>query len=178
LNTLVVNLFAGPGTGKSTNAALAYGKLKCDGVKAELVTEFAKDLVWEGREKALGFQPYIIGKQMFHIHRLLGEVEVIITDSPILFGVIYNADGYGPSWRSHIWEVFNSWNTLNIHLLRNSEAHPYVEEGRTQSEAEAKLIDDRIFELIRGTPKVAIRVGEGDETANQIVAAVKERLNG
>src|SRR5262245_20723095 len=61
--TLTVNLFGGPGCGKSTNAALVFGKLKNDGINVELVTEFAKELTWEGRSGALRFQPYVTAKQ-------------------------------------------------------------------------------------------------------------------
>lgn len=41
--TLVVNLFGGPGSGKSTGAAYVFARLKMLGYNAELVTEFAKD---------------------------------------------------------------------------------------------------------------------------------------
>ena len=41
--TIVVNLFPGPGTGKSTGAAYIFSKLKMAGVDAEYVSEFAKE---------------------------------------------------------------------------------------------------------------------------------------
>lgn len=43
--TLVVNLFAQPGAGKSTGAAYLFYNLKCLGVNCEYVSEFAKDKV-------------------------------------------------------------------------------------------------------------------------------------
>ena len=48
-NSLTVNLFGGPGTGKSTTSAAVFSLLKMHGVNAELITEFAKDLTWEKR---------------------------------------------------------------------------------------------------------------------------------
>ncbi len=45
--TLVINMFAGPGAGKSTLAAGTFFRLKCLGVNAEIAPEYAKDLVWE-----------------------------------------------------------------------------------------------------------------------------------
>ena len=45
-NTLVVNLYGAPGSGKSTGAAYIFAKLKMLGVNCELITEFAKDKVW------------------------------------------------------------------------------------------------------------------------------------
>lgn len=174
--TLVVNLFGGPGTGKSTNAALTFGKLKSQGVSAELVTEYAKDLVWEERYHALGFQPYIIAKQMWRIHKLLGKVDVIITDSPILLGLVYGAEGYGEGWKSHILEFFNSLDNLNVMLIRNDEAHPYVANGRTQTDVgEAQLIDTQIESLLENhsIPTEFIDIQENDQTADQIVHLVE-----
>lgn len=46
-NCLVVNLFGVPGAGKSTGAAYIFSQLKMAGINAELITEFAKDKVWE-----------------------------------------------------------------------------------------------------------------------------------
>ncbi len=46
-DTLVVNLLGGPGSGKSTTAADVFARLKWQDINCELVTEFAKDLVWE-----------------------------------------------------------------------------------------------------------------------------------
>lgn len=56
---LVVNLFGVPGAGKSTGAAYVFSKLKMKGINAELVTEFAKDIVWENNSRGLKNQEYI-----------------------------------------------------------------------------------------------------------------------
>lgn len=60
---LVVNLFGAPGAGKSTGAAYIFSKLKMAGINAELVTEFAKDKVWEESKAVFENQAYIFGKQ-------------------------------------------------------------------------------------------------------------------
>ena len=59
---LVVNLFGAPGAGKSTGAAYIFSKLKMAGINAELVTEFAKDKVWEESKAVFQNQAYIFGK--------------------------------------------------------------------------------------------------------------------
>lgn len=51
--TICVNFFSGPGAGKSTLAAYVFSKLKMMGVNCELVSEFAKDKVWEKNNEAL-----------------------------------------------------------------------------------------------------------------------------
>ena len=50
---LVVNLFAGPGTGKSTVAAQIFAHLKWQGFSCELVTEFAKERFGKNLSKCL-----------------------------------------------------------------------------------------------------------------------------
>ena len=45
MKTIVVNLIAGPCSGKSTIAAGLFHKLKQQGIEAEMSLEFAKDKV-------------------------------------------------------------------------------------------------------------------------------------
>ena len=44
-------VFGGPGCGKSTLMARIFAELKTRGYDCEMVTEFAKDLVWEKRDE-------------------------------------------------------------------------------------------------------------------------------
>ena len=47
MKTLHINLWAGPGTGKSTMAAGIFAALKWNKIDCELVSEYAKQIVWE-----------------------------------------------------------------------------------------------------------------------------------
>ena len=57
--TLVVNLFGGPGTGKSTMMAGIFAKLKSLGYEC---LEFAKELVWENRLETFSDEAILIRK--------------------------------------------------------------------------------------------------------------------
>lgn len=62
---IIVNLYGAPGSGKSTGAAYIFASLKMMGVNAELVTEYAKDKVWEETREVFNNQAYIFGKPLF-----------------------------------------------------------------------------------------------------------------
>ena len=177
MQTLVVNLFGGPGVSKSTNMALVFGKLKTKGINAEMAPEYAKALVWEKRHVALSEQQYIIAKQIYWVTRLVGQVDVVVTDSPILFGLIY---GKQPNkyWKQHVLSTFKSWNTCNFLLQRDPDKHLYVEKGRTQTEEEAVAVDKDIEVLLQaeGIHYWPVRVRESDKTADAIVELVEHAL--
>lgn len=139
---IVVNLFAGPGAGKSTAAAYIFSQLKMKGVNCELITEFAKDKTWEKNYSALRCQEYVFGKQSYKMDRCRDQVDVIITDSPLPLGVFYNQNPVlGPHYEHLVMDVFNTYDNVNYFINRKK---PYNPVGRNQTEEEAKEIDERI----------------------------------
>lgn len=176
--TPVVNLLGGPGTGKSTTAAFLFALLKGEGVNAELITEFAKDLTWEGRDAALAFQPYVTAKQMWRQHRVDGKVDVIITDSPIILGLVYQGEGCTTSFQNFVTETYRNYRNLTIFLKRNPDVHPYNPIGRNQTEEEALIKDEEILNMLRkyGIPYQELPILEGLGTAEKIVDQVNYYL--
>lgn len=92
MKTIVVNLFGEPSAGKSTAAMDITAKLKRAGINAEYVSEFAKDKVYEHNDEVFLHQEYIFGKQSFKMGRVRDNVQVIVTDSPLLLNILYNCD--------------------------------------------------------------------------------------
>ena len=137
-NTLVVNLFAGPGTGKSTSMAHIFAELKWRNVDCEMITEYAKDKVWEGSEHVLENQYYVSGKQYFKLKRIQGKVDVVITDSPILVGLIYGINE-PEEFGNLIHKYHHQFNNLNIFLNRTK---PYNPNGRVQKNVSEAIEKD------------------------------------
>lgn len=141
--TKYINLFGGPGVGKSTTAAAIFVEMKRRNMNVELVTEVAKDFVWEGRMQTLDIQPYVTIKQFRNLYRLKGKVDYVISDSPILLGCIY-ADKYAPtlpaSYKQFIVDLHRQELDPSINIILR-RVFDYDSNGRYQSEDEAHQLD-------------------------------------
>lgn len=165
MKPIVVNLFAGPGAGKSTTAAAVFALLKLHGVNCELITEFAKDLTWEQRYKTLKNQLYIMAKQHHRMWRLKDEVDVIVTDSPLMLSLIYrdNIKTFVRDTILHYSDV--GFKNFNYFIDRKKDYNP---KGRNQTEKEALLIDKKILEMF-DEYNIDHRVVSGDFSASTII---------
>jgi len=142
--TLVVNLFAGPGSGKSTTCSGIFFDLKTQGVECEIASEYAKDLVFEHRSDTFKDQIYMFAKQYHRIFRLLGQVDVVITDSPILQSPVYDSQKR-PTLEKLVVEEHRKMWTYNVFLKR---VKPYNPNGRLQTKEEAIEIDREILDVL------------------------------
>ena len=156
----VINLFGGPGSGKSTTAAGLFYFMKMAGLKVELATEYAKDLVYAGQlSTMLEQQEYIFAEQNWRIQRLLAHVDWVIVDSPILLSAVYpqlNQEQHGtrewpalPEFIALVKAQFETYDNINIFLDRPKEYQQY---GRERSHEEAMQIDAKIEEALGSGP--------------------------
>jgi hypothetical protein len=159
--TQVINLFAGAGAGKSTTAAGLFFELKTRDIRCELVTEYAKDMTYEKRNNILSDQLYILAKQNRRISRLIGIVDYVITDSPLIIGLAYTPKGYYDTFYPLVLEVFNFYDNLNFFIERTKKYQSY---GRNQTEEEAVNFDAKIGDLIVRN-NISHTVIAGDKTA-------------
>jgi len=144
MRTIVVNLFAGPGAGKSTLAAGVFHRLKLEGINCELVTEYAKDLTWEGRTDLLQRnQVLVLGEQYERLSRLVGKVDVIVTDSPLLMSKVYSLQLNALD--ALVDELWGQFDNINFVVTRTK---PYNPVGRNQSLPEALLLDGHITDML------------------------------
>ena len=171
---IVINLFGPPGSGKSTGAAEVFAALKKVGVNAELVTEFAKDKTWEHNATALGCQEYVFGKQSYRLSRCRNEVDVIVTDSPLPLGIIYNNNpALGEKFNEVVLNIFNTYRNYNYYINR---VKPYNPKGRNQTEAESDALGEPIKNLLI-TANIEYKTVDGNDAGYQnIINEIKEVL--
>lgn len=137
--TRIINFFGEPCAGKSTVAAGVFYLMKLNGYSVELVTEFAKDCVYEN-PSILQDQFYVTAIQARRLTKLLNKVDFVVTDSPILLGEIYKSKKSFLKEDFYI-DLFNTYNNINFVLNRQ---FAFVEDGRVHSEIEAKTIAQQI----------------------------------
>ena len=146
--TTVINLFAGPGAGKSSFCATLFASLKWMGVNCEMALEYAKDMVWQNSMDVLDNQLYVFGKQQNRLFRLRGKVDVVITDSPLINSIIYDS-GKNQATRDAFVQLvlaeYGGYDNLNFFICRQKKYNPA---GRIQTEEEARQLDVKIRDVL------------------------------
>lgn len=143
MESTVLNLFGGPGALKSTIASGVFTLLKLHNINCELVTEVAKDFVWDNHTRGLQDQQYVFGKQNHRIWRLSNLVDVIIADSPLPLSIVYKPNDLSESFDTLVLDTFNKYKNINI-LIKRKEEIDYGVIGRNQTMSEAKEIDNSV----------------------------------
>jgi len=176
MNTIYVNLFGGPCVGKSTHAAGLFYKLKIHHYNCELIQEYAKDIVWREASFTLKCQPYVTGKQLYRQYTVLNKVDVAITDSPLITGLVYPGFGSTAKYRTYMLEMFSIFNNFNIFLKRDESYYPYSQIGRTQNELEAKQKDIEIYDMLKEINADFLEVTVSDDSLDTIYNALTKKL--
>ena len=157
MQTKIINLFAGPGAGKSTIASGLMYELKKQHISADNPYEFPKNLAWDENVNAIKDQLYITANQHRNIVRSYGKVDFVICDSPILFGIVYNkkykeggdfiSSLYNEEFDNFVFNLFNRYDNINYFLERNLNSS-YDDKERFQTLDESKIIDREIKDML------------------------------
>lgn len=103
-NRLVINIYGSAGAGKTTLAknlqefiiqyskeSQKYNKFAPE-LKPALVSEFATELINQGKFEELKNQPFVTRGQITNLRKAFEKSNLIITDSPLKLGEIYNTN--------------------------------------------------------------------------------------
>lgn len=147
-----INLFAGPGAGKSVVASQIFSHFKIKGYNIELVNEYVKGWAYQKIVPQSFDQYYIFSKQLRSEDIILRTgVKNIVTDSPILMQLAYmkrNGENYSPLLQ--IAKDFESkYSCINILLERKDIS--YQQYGRYENEPQAIQMDIIIENILKET---------------------------
>jgi len=167
--TNIINFYGGPGAGKSTSAAYFYYLLKTAGANVELVREYVKDWAWDNRKISTYDQIYFLGKQVRRESMLYDKVDWIVTDSPIMMNLYYAhkyctpnlAEGVRSSVLAFYRQAMDDGHQHHHIMLHRNFS--YAAEGRYQTEAEARAMDQEIKFILQGL-KISLKESTSDES--------------
>ena len=137
-------MWGAPSAGKSTAAAGLFYKMKSAGYNVELISEYAKDLVWEGRTYLMKDQLYLLAKQNRKLERLRHKVDWCITDSPILLVLAYMPEDYYEGFEHLTSSIWKSYDNVNFLINRH---HDFEQNGRAHTQEQSSAIDQKILEI-------------------------------
>ena len=145
-NTIVINLFGGPGSGKSTTAAGLFYFFKLFGLSCELCTEWIKECVYEDRKEPFDNQIYTFAKQHKRLLDLENKVDFIITDSPILLSSVYGKMIYEKEqFDEFVLLQYMKFHNYNVFLQRPIN---FEESGRVHNKETSIQKDREIRNLL------------------------------
>lgn len=175
--TLVVNLYGGPGAGKSTLAYELSGKLKREGYNAELVVEYAKKVAYKKSTFEFTDQIYLIAKHNHNLKMLVdSKVDIIVCDCSFLNTLVYCPKD-ALIERQLAIDLYNRYNNIGFIIPRKEK---YLQIGRHQTLEEAKALDTVFFSEIGFLPqkeRISLSTKEHIDLCNQAFYIIKEELN-
>lgn len=143
-----VNFYSGPGAGKSTLAARTFAELKIRGYDIEHIPEYIKTWAHEGRKPISYDQLYVFAKQLKAEDVILRNVDLIVTDSPLLMNAAYSKL-YNVPCTPHLiklaQEFDREFQPINFFINRTV---PYVNKGRYQDNNVAIYFDSFLLDFL------------------------------
>ena len=138
-------LYGGPSVGKSINSALIFGKLKLKGYNAELVSEYAKELAWSGKKISdLFTQIDIFIHQYKKEQALIGKVDFLVTDSPLMLNAYYSKNDFP------IGVAKENLRENDFHFWLTRDEVKFEEFGRVHNHTQAVKIEKDMCEFLTG----------------------------
>ena len=172
---LVVNIIGGPGTGKSILASEVFSKLKRDGVTCDVAWEYIKRKLREKALKVVQSQLYLFGKQQFQLFTMKDEVEVVITDAPLLLFSYYDKTRC-PYLKDMVINEYNKYNNL-LYFIERDLSVEYETEGRYQDLEGAKEVDIELRKFLDDNNiQYKLIKGIGSNSLETITNDIKNKL--
>jgi predicted ATPase len=154
---ILIDLYGGPGAGKTTLSFYLMFRLKMAGIRAELVGEAAREhhiydsMPGNVAPPLLDNQVLLAGQQFERILRLQRHnFEVAVNDSPLIQGMLYCE---GQAYHDHLKKTIRSVEPYfeTYKIMIHPRPGSYDPESRVQrTEKEARALDATVVKLAKG----------------------------
>lgn len=117
----------------------------------------------------------ISGKQSWRQAKLKSEVDIMVTDSPLILGAVYAEDCKSPEYANLLKQllVMEMEQYDNVHIFLN-RVKPYNPKGRNQTEEEAIQKDDEIKQLLLANSWQFVCIDADDNAARNIITHLEQ----
>lgn len=172
-----IELYGGPGIGKTHITRDITSALSKAGIKTDLVQEKAKEFAYRKQTPERWDQLELFNSQLQREFNLLRYgVEIVVTDSPLFMNACY---GYRYKFcaANHIYDMSRlfdeQYSPYRILLTRNDEW--FKEHGRFQNLEEAKELDEFIAIMLKNNQKehVVWEWGNINDEIDKLVKKIK-----
>ena len=144
--------------------------MKKRGYSVDLVPEYAKELIWEGREATFEDEVYIFAKQNHRVFRLNGKVDFIVTDAPLLQKLYYMPKEF--DFSNFVLDVVNQYDNLTFFLERKK--FDYETNGRHQTAEESNEVSNVMLKKLIDHEIPFITIPENEDNVEYILNIIKE----
>ena len=166
--TKLINLFGGPGVGKSSIAAGLTYELKKKHISCNNPYEFPKTVAWDNNMAAIKDQLYIFANQHRGIAQVYGKVDYITW-----YTKGYPAERYNESFNKMVIDLHKSYDNINILLERNSKS--FNNEERFQNLDESIELDEHIKNTLLTNTVPFRKMKVNGNTVNKILDIIWEQ---
>jgi hypothetical protein len=172
--TKVINFFAGPSAGKTTNAMSLAGMLKRDRKDVLYVPEFAMELCVAGRESELDDQLYLLGEQAHRLYMAKNRFEYVVTDGPLFHSMCYarlNLRKFDCRVAFKLEELtmllVEQYDNVNFFVDRKHRTFRHL--GRVHNEEESRALDTDIMVLLEEYKQKFTVISSAEEAYQHLI---------
>lgn len=121
MSTILINLFGPPSSGKSTLSAELFTLIKKRGYNCELVTEYAKELVYRENLTEIKDQLKILAEQHYRTKVMSNKVDFVISDAAFLSSAVWSKINNSYQNEDNTFEklcvmIHNQYDNMNYYI--------------------------------------------------------------
>lgn len=167
----LINLYGGPGAGKSTVALSVAGEMRRQGYSVELVAEDIKYNIYANNYSIFENQVKILGDQIQRLHSMDNKVKYAVLDSPLLQQTVYTEDA-PESFKDLVRNINGTFKAISFFVARGD--FEFEQKGRIHNKEQSLVLDRLIMDELDRNNINSYRITSSDDGIAAVLATVYE----